>query len=60
LAAVIEGKFAVQLHRRYLNQWLRRHGITPQVPQRQPRERDPLLIEASTAADALSAPVPSA
>jgi transposase len=46
LAAVIEREFDVRLHRRYLNEWLRRHGVTPQVPQRQPRERDPLLIEA--------------
>jgi transposase len=46
LAAVIEEAFGVQLNHRYLNDWLRRHGVTPQIPERQPRERDPLLIEA--------------
>jgi transposase len=46
LAAMIDERFGVQLHKRYLNDWLRRHGITPQIPQRRPRERDPRLIEA--------------
>lgn len=46
LATVIEDKFGVQLNGRYLNDWLRRHGISPQIPERQPRERDPVLIEA--------------
>jgi transposase len=46
LAVVIEERFGVQLNRRYLNDWLRRHGVTPQIPQRQPRERDALLIKA--------------
>lgn len=46
LATVIEDKFGVQLNSRYLNDWLRRHGISPQIPERQPRERDTVLIEA--------------
>lgn len=46
LAIVIENTFGVRLTHRYLNDWLRRHGISPQIPQRQPRERDPVLIEA--------------
>lgn len=46
LAAVIQERFGVQLNHRYLNQWLVRHGVSPQIPQRRPRERDPLLIDA--------------
>ena len=46
LAAVIEERFGVQLHKRYLNDWLRRHRITPQIPERRTRERDPQRIEA--------------
>ena len=46
LAGVIEERFGIQLHKRYLNDWLRRRGITPQILQRRPRERNPLLIEA--------------
>jgi transposase len=46
VAWVIEQAFGVRLNHRYLNDWLRRHGITPQMPQRQPRERDETLIEA--------------
>jgi transposase len=46
LTAVIEEAFGVQLNHRYFNDWLRRHGVTPQIPERRPRERDPLLIEA--------------
>jgi transposase len=46
LTAVIADAFGVQLNGRYLNDWLRRHGVTPQIPQRQPHERDPLLVEA--------------
>jgi transposase len=46
LATVIKEQFGVQLNHRYLNDWLRRHGVSPQIPERRPRERDPLLIEA--------------
>jgi transposase len=46
LAAVIEEVFGVALNHRYLNDWLRRHGVSPQIPERRPRERDPLLVQA--------------
>lgn len=44
LAWLIEKSFGVHLNARYLNDWARRHGITPQMPQRQARERDEKLI----------------
>jgi transposase len=34
------------MNHRYLNHWLRRHGITPQIPPTQPAERDQDLIDA--------------
>jgi transposase len=40
LAQVIQRKFKVSFHPRYLNAWLTERGITPQKPQRYPRERD--------------------
>jgi len=46
LAAVIHEVFGVALNHRYLNDWLRRHGISPQIPERRPRERDPVLVKA--------------
>lgn len=46
LAAVIEDRLGVRLNHRYLNDWLRRHGVSPQIPERRPRERDPLLVQA--------------
>lgn len=44
LAAVIAERLGVRMNHRYLNDWLRRHGITPQVPPTVPREKDPELI----------------
>ncbi len=44
LALVIERDLGVQLHPRYLNAWLRRHGISPQIPSRVARERKPEVI----------------
>jgi transposase len=44
VAHVIERKFGVRYHRRYLNEWLTARGITPQKPQKKPRERDDDLI----------------
>jgi transposase len=44
LATVIERHFGVAMNPRYLNDWCRRHGVTPQVPARQARERDEALI----------------
>jgi transposase len=46
LASVIEQRLGIRLNPRYLSAWLRRHGVTPQMPQRQPRERDDALIDA--------------
>ena len=41
VAALIGRHFGVRMNHRYLNDWLFRHGrITPQVPERRPRERD--------------------
>lgn len=40
VAQVIERKFGIQFHPRYLNAWLSERHISPQKPQRQPRERD--------------------
>ena len=44
VAAVIEQRMGVHFNHRYLNDWLGRHGISPQLPQRVPRERDPVAI----------------
>lgn len=46
VASLIEQNFALRFNARYLNDWLRRHGMTPQMPQRQPRERNQALIDA--------------
>lgn len=40
VAAVIQRKFKVTYHPRYLNAWLKQRGITPQKPERQARERN--------------------
>lgn len=40
VAKLIRQKWGVKFHERYLNQWLAERRITPQKPQRQPRERD--------------------
>jgi transposase len=45
VALLIEDRFGVRMHHRYLNDWLwRRGGITPQVPERRPVERDERAI----------------
>jgi putative transposase len=46
LAGVIEERLGIHMNHRYLNDWLARHGITPQIPQRRPRERDESAIAA--------------
>lgn len=40
LATVIRKRLGVCFNHRYLNDWLSRRGISPQLPQRVPRERD--------------------
>ena len=46
VAAVIDERLGVRFNARYLNDWLGRRGVTPQMPQRRPRERDEALIDA--------------
>lgn len=41
VAELIAKTWGVTFNRRYLSQWLRDRNITPQKPQRVPRERDP-------------------
>jgi len=45
LAQVIERKLSVSFNPRYLNAWLTAREITPQKPQKRPRERDDAAIE---------------
>jgi transposase len=42
---VIQRKFGIDFHPRYLNQWLAERKITPQKPQRKARERNDEAIE---------------
>jgi transposase len=44
VAKLIREKWDVKFHTRYINQWLAQRRITPQKPQRQPRERDEGMI----------------
>jgi len=46
LTAVLQREWGIALNHRYLNDWLTRHGVTPQVPQRIPRERDEAKVAA--------------
>ena len=46
LAQLIAEEFGVGLNPRYLSTWLRQRGLTPQKPERVPRERDPEAIAA--------------
>lgn len=46
IAALIEEELGIAFHPRYVQRWLRAHGLTPQKPQRIPRERDPQAIAA--------------
>lgn len=46
LARLIGEEFDIGLSPRYLSAWLRDRGITPQKPQRVPRERDSQAIAA--------------
>jgi transposase len=51
LAQLIEEEFGIGFHPRSLSRWLRGHGLTPQKPERVPRERDPAAIAAWLASD---------
>lgn len=44
VAALIERELGIGFHPRYLQRWMRAHGLTPQKPQRVPRERNPEAI----------------
>jgi transposase len=44
LAAVVERRLGVRFNPRYLNDWLARRGISPQLPQPVPRERDEAAV----------------
>lgn len=44
LARVMASAGGPLVHPNYLIRWLRRHGITPQRPQRVARERDPVAV----------------
>jgi transposase len=46
LAWVLERELGVTVNHRYLSDWLGRHGVTPQVPQRVPKERDEAKVAA--------------
>ena len=51
VASLIEGRLGVRFNHRYLNDWLARHGISPQLPQRIPRERDEAVVRRWVACD---------
>lgn len=51
LAAVIADRLGVRFNHRYLNDWLARRGISPQLPQRVPRERDEAAVARWLAVD---------
>jgi transposase len=42
----IREEFGIALNHRYLSAWLRDRGLSPQKPQRAPRQRDPEAIAA--------------
>jgi transposase len=46
VADVLWRELRVRMNHRYLNDWLARRGVTPQVPQRVPRERDEAAVAA--------------
>ena len=51
LAAAIRREMGVRFHPRYLNDWLSRRGVSPQLPQRVARERDDRAIRRWVACD---------
>jgi transposase len=52
LARLIEEEFGIELNPKYIATWLRDRGLSPQKPQRVPRERDPQAIAAWLQSDA--------
>jgi transposase len=51
VAELIGRELGIAFHPRSLQRWLRAHGLTPQRPQRVPRERNPQAIAAWLATD---------
>jgi transposase len=51
VAHLIREHFGISMNHRYLNAWLTDRGITPQKPQRRPRERDQARIDQWIAED---------
>ena len=51
MAHLIRQEFAIDPNPRYLADWLRHRGFTPQKPRRVPRERDPEVLAAWLASD---------
>lgn len=51
VARVMAERFGICLHRDYVSRWLKRQGITPQVPAKVPLERDETLIKEWMAVD---------
>jgi len=51
VAQLIEQEFGITFNPRYLSSWLRARGVTPQMPQRVARERDPEQIQRWLATD---------
>jgi transposase len=45
VAELIERLLGMRMHPRYVNDWLSRRRVTPQIPARVPAERDQALIE---------------
>ena len=45
LAWLMEQRLGVRMHPHYLNDWLPRHGVTPQTPQKRAAQRDEAVIQ---------------
>lgn len=45
VALLMARELGVEVHPRYLNDWLSRHGISPQIPARLAREKDQPAID---------------
>jgi transposase len=51
IGQLIRKEWGIAFHPHYLSSWMRKHGLSPQKPQRVPRERDPEAIAAWLAKD---------
>jgi transposase len=48
---LIAERFGIRFHREYVSRWLKRQGVTPQVPARTPQERNEKVIAEWVAVD---------